>query len=380
MAKRKATTKRKTGATRRKTAPRSAFDTDKFENVLQIGGIQTAMLESPTGSGQLRRVALFNTGSPLRFTVALDRGGDIVDASYGQYSLTYLSPTGIKAPSHAYHSGLEWLYGWAGGLVTTCGPEYCGQPREEDGKQVGLHGHHSNTPAAVEMLINPDPHRGRHEMLISMTVRDSRMFGPHLEVRRTIVCTLGVPEIRLFDEVTNRGNERCAHSWLYHVNLGYPLLDEGTRLIFRGKVHYVPVQAKGPSDAELNQMKRVGGTLKEHLGPGERCLFTDVPPDRNGNAHAGLINQKLKLAIELVYPTDVLPRFNNWQHFGPRGSYITGIEPFSGSILGKHNEDHPLAEQYLSPGQTKRYQLTVKLHSTPKALTDLAKHDGKLFT
>src|SRR6187401_69124 len=98
-------------------------DLAKFENALQLGGIRTGTLDAPgAGGGCATRVALFDTGSGLRFTVALDRGGDIVDASFGATALAYLSPGGLVPPSPAYHVGAEWLRGWAGGLVTSCGP------------------------------------------------------------------------------------------------------------------------------------------------------------------------------------------------------------------------------------------------------------------
>ena len=364
---------------RRPATPRVVFDTDKFENVHQIGGIQTALLESPPGSGQFRRIAMVNTGSPLRFTVAIDRGGDIVDAFYGQHSLTYLTMNGIKAPSHAYHQGFEWLYGWPGGLVTSCGPQFAGHPRTEDGVAVGLHGHHSNQAAAVEMLINPDPQRSRHEMLLTMTVRDTCMFGPNIEVRRTITCTLGVAQIRLFDEITNRGNQPCAHTWLYHVNYGYPLVDKGTRLIYQGKVDtfWNPPTAT-PTDAQLNRLKTVSAPLAEHAGSGERGVVIEPAADRSGNAHVGLINSRLGLGAEMTYPVEQLPRIANWQHFGPRGSYVTGLEPFSGSLLGKAKDPHPNADQSLKPGQTRRYQLTIDVHHTPAALRDFTKRDGKI--
>lgn len=377
-----ATPRHPAAMTRRLAKPPVVFDTDKFENVQQIGGIQTAMLESPTGSGQMRRVAQFRTGSGLQFTVALDRGGDIVDAFFNQHSLAFLSLNGIKAPSHAYHTGMEWLYGWPGGLLTSCGPKFMGAPREEDDEQVNLHGHHSNLPASVEMLINPDPHRGRHEMLMTFTVRDSCMFAPCMEVRRTILCTLGVPEIRLFDEITNRGNVRSPHHWLYHINLGYPLVDRGSQLIFKGKTQYVErlvTPRRLPTDTQLNRMKRVTGTQKEHVGAGERCLIVELEPDRRGDAHAGIINRKLGIGFELVFPVAALPRLTNWQHFGPRGCYVTAVEPFSGSLLGKAVDDYTQAEQYLAPGQTKRYQMTLKVHHTASALNQFAKRDGKVY-
>jgi hypothetical protein len=41
--------------------------------------------------------------------VVIDRGLDIADADFLGQSLTWHSPTGITAPSHAYHRGMEWL-------------------------------------------------------------------------------------------------------------------------------------------------------------------------------------------------------------------------------------------------------------------------------
>ena len=245
--------------------------------------------------------------------------------------------------------------------------------------EVGLHGHHSSQAAAVEMLINPDPQRGRHEMLLTMTVRDTCMFGPNIEVRRTLTCTLGVAQIRLFDEITNRGNQPCAHTWLYHVNYGYPLADEGTRLIYRGKVDtfWNPPSAT-PTDAQLNRLKTVSAPLPEHAGSGERGVIIEPAADRGGNAHVGLINTRLGLGAEMTYPVEQLPRIANWQHFGPRGSYVTGLEPFSGSMLGKAKDPHPKADQSLKPGQTRRYQLTIDIHHTPAALRDFTNRDGKI--
>ena len=218
MAKRSKSSKPRGVRTGQGPAAACPFDTTKFENVHQVGGIRTGTLDAvPTAAGggpQACRVAFFDTGAGLRFTVALDRGGDIVEASYNQHSLAYLTPSGHRPPEHAYNTGIDWLRGWPGGLLTSCGPNYFGPPRTEDSQSLGLHGHHSNTPAGVEMLVNPDPLRGRNEMILSMVIRDARMFGPVLEVRRQIQCRLGVNDIVLYDQVTNRFNTRAAHNWL----------------------------------------------------------------------------------------------------------------------------------------------------------------------
>ena len=67
-------------------AHRSSPDLDKFENIHQIGGIRTGTLDSHPLGRPGGRVALVDTGAGLRFTVALDRGGDIVDARWDERS------------------------------------------------------------------------------------------------------------------------------------------------------------------------------------------------------------------------------------------------------------------------------------------------------
>lgn len=352
------------------------LDTAKFENVLQLGGIRTGTLDGC-------RVALIDTGAGLRFTVALDRGGDIVNASFNQFALAYLTPNGLLPPSPAYHTGIEWLRGWAGGLVTTCGPEYMGGPREEDGVKSSLHGRYSSQSAQIETLRNPDPHRDRHEMELGLLVRDSRFFGPVFEIRRTIRCTLGVPEIRIEDAVTNRGDTRAAHHWLYHCNLGYPLLDRGARFIYRGKSEYWTVPPRPGQDivqplaaAAMIKLKRAPDSLPEHAGSGERGLIVDTEAERDGWCRIGLINDKLKLGLEISYPKKALPRMANWQHYGPHGSYVSGLEPFSGSLLGSVRDKHKLAKQFLEPGETRNYQLKLRVLTGASALAGLSKCDG----
>ncbi len=362
------------------------FDPAKFDCTHQVGGIQTALIDHPTPGGRAGeggRLALVNTGSPLRFTVALDRGGDIVEAFYAAHSLAYLTANGYKPASPAYHSGMDWLMGWPGGLVTTCGPQYIGAAREEDGWKLGLHGHHSNTPAAVEAILNPDPAGGIADMRIVLQITDSRMFGPVVSVRRVIACRLGVPEIRIEDEVTNRGNQPAAHNWLYHINLGYPLLDQGARLVFRGRLWETWGRGNHiddhPTPRKLDLAKNVPGPIPEHTGPGECGMLLDPAAERDGLCHVGMVNRRLGLGLEIIFHPRQLPRLANWQHFGPRGSYVSGIEPFSGSLFGKARDKHRLTGQMIEPGETRRYQVTLRVLTTPDELTALARRDGKVL-
>lgn len=355
-------------------------DVTKFENAIQVGGIRTGTVDYPNpNGGQQCRVAFVNTGGGLTFTVALDRGGDIVEASYKGTNIVYLTPNDYVPPAYAYNHGPDWLVSWPAGLMTTCGPRYVGEPREEDGVTMGLHGEYSNTPAAVEMVVNPDPVKGRREMLLSLTIKPTCMFGPHFEIRRQIQCQLGVPAIIVHDQVINRTNTKMAHNWLYHCNLGYPLLDAGAKFIFKGRFDTfwdVPAPpAKGVKTPPISKWKRVPEPMKEHIGTGERGLMLDPSPARDGLCHVGLINSKLKLGVEFRYDNAHLPRLANWQHYGPN-SYVTGIEPFNGSLFGKAKDNHPKAAQWLEPGASRRYQMGIHIHEGGKALAEFAKYDG----
>ena len=352
-------------------------DPARFENVLQVGGIRTGTLDHPNPlGGQSCRVAHVNTGGGLRFTVALDRGGDLVEAFFHQHSLTYLSPNGYVPPSESFQHGDRWLRSWPTGLLTTCGPMHIGAPRTEDGVEINLHGHHANTPAAVEMVLNPDPHArpARREMLLSLVVRDSRFYGPVVEVRRQVQCALGVNDIVIHDTVTNRGNTPAPHHWLYHVNLGYPLLDAGARFVYRGRARQVEPAGVSATAAQLEAMKLVPAPLEEHAGESSRIVFVEPPMDEAGRARVGLINEKLGLGFEIDYPADVLPRLANWQHFG-RGCYVSGLEPFTGTIRGRAADPHPSNDLKLQPGESRRYRLVLRVREAEE-LAELAACDG----
>jgi hypothetical protein len=360
----------------------------KVEYALQLGGIRTGSLDAPSaGGGPGVRVALVDTGSGLRFTVALDRGGDIIDATYNDCALAYLSPNGLMPPNAAFHRENEWLRNWPGGLVTTCGPEYIGGSRTEDGTITTLHGRFSNTPATGVSVTNPDPRQGRVEMALAFVIRVTRVFGPSFEIRRRLSCTLGRPEVLIEDEVENIGDISTVHHWLYHCNLGYPLLDEGARFVYRGRARYWIAPPPSGEDivqplsaGAMNRLKRVPKPLSEHAGAGERGLVVELDAEKDGLCCIGLVNTRRQLGLQLSFPHTALPRLAHWQHYGPRGCYVSGLEPFRGSLLGSARENDTAFHPKLRPGERRRYQLRLTVLRGATELKQLLKKDGPLVT
>jgi len=306
------------------------------------------------GPGRGVRIAWVNTGSPLRYKVLIDRGLDIAEAFYGALSLSFLSYTGPTPPTRALDGGMDWLKGFYGGLLCSCGPRHVGAPETVDGIDYGLHGMHSNTPAELEAICRPDPAAGVDAMSITGVVRTAGMFGPNIQLRRTISSELGSAAIHVHDEFLNRGNTPVRHCWLLHLNFGWPLVDKGSRLVYRG-----PLTPRADSErwfADPARYMVVPGPVQAHRGTGEACAFIDPPADRDGLCHVGVANERLGLAVEVAYPRRRFRRLVNWHHFGPGGEYVVGLEPISGGMAGCG-----VGAGRLAPGESRAYDCWLKV-------------------
>src|SRR5690606_35052733 len=113
-------------------------------------------------------------------------------------------------------------------------------------------------------------------------------------------------------------------------------------------------------------------------GGGEQVVMADAHTAGDGLAHAAIVNDQRKLAVELAWSAEALPRLANWLHFGPRGSYVAALEPFYGSLLDKPNDTHPTAGATRAPGEVRRYERRLTVHATSEAIDALAQYDGPL--
>jgi hypothetical protein len=325
-------------------------------NASQLGGIETSVLDNGPGRGV--RIAWVNTGGGLRYKVLLDRGLDIADAEFLGQSLTWHSPTGVTAPQPAYHQRYDWLRGFYGGLMVGCGPLNVGNTFDENGQNFGLHGTHSNTVATVESIINPDLPTAQLEMRISGFVRTARVFGPALQLHRTIASTLGAPSIRVIDQFTNLGNEPSPIQWLLHINLGYPLLEpECSTYCWRGKT--TPLSGSEAWYTGGNDYKSAPLPLESHRGAGEFCAYIDPDRDASGNAVAGIVNQKRGIGLRIDFSLNEYARLINWQHWGPQGSYVGALEPSNAGVEGRPLDAERGWLEHLEPGEARTFHCTL---------------------
>jgi hypothetical protein len=351
-------------------ATRSKLPWDgKICNHSAIGGIETSVIDDGPGRGN--RIAWVNTGTGLRFKVVIDRAMDIVDAFYNQHSLAWVSHGGITAPRPDANSGLEWLYGFAGGLVTTCGLTHVGGPENDKPMNRGLHDRISNMPASIESIIQPDPVNGKLDMSITGIVKHSMLFGPNLEMRRTISCTLGSPVIGVRDIVSNRGNTPCPHMLLYHCNFGYPLVDAGADIVYKGKCQSFGRDVDNKIFKPGGNYRKCRKPLESHRGFGEACGVIDATPDSKGFCSIGICNGKLPLAVSIKYKKRQLPALTNWQHWGP-GEYVTGLEPGTNPPIGQNAARAKKKLIMLAAGESRTTELQFTVLTDPEKIKAFA--------
>jgi hypothetical protein len=344
--------------------------TDKISNHAQLGGIETSVIDN--GAGRGTRIAWINTGTGLRYKVVLDRAMDIADAFYNQHSLTWLSHLGVSAPQLFSQRGLDWLRTFGGGLLVTCGLSHMGGPEEDSYGERGLHGLISNIPAELESVIQPDPAIGKMDMSLTGRVKETKIFGPSLELRRTISGTIGKSTIRIHDEICNRGNTPAPHMQLYHFNFGWPLIDEGTELIWQGELH--PRKSDSKIFNKSHDFKTCPAPLEDHSGSGEDVAFIDAVADSSGMCTGGMYNRKLDLGVAIRFQKKQLPWLTNWQHWG-QGEYVMGLEPGTNQVIGqaKAREQNELIQ--IAPGETRIYDVELEvIHHNNDRLIELLKH------
>ncbi|MCC5937851.1 MAG: aldose 1-epimerase family protein [Lunatimonas sp.] len=342
----------------------------KVGNRCQVGGIELAVLDNGPARGS--RIAWIDTGAGLRYKVLLDRGMDIAEAFYQQHSLAWMSHSGPVNPQPMSDRGIDWLRTFGGGLMTTCGLSHAGGPEEDTFGSRGLHGRISNTPAELIQVDQPDPLIGKMDFCLVGEIFESQVFGPHLLLRRKISGALGNPTLRVEDEVVNRGNTQAPHMLLYHLNLGWPLLDEGAEIVWSGNWHSRDQDPNNRIFNLFNNFKACPAPRADHAGSGEDVAFIDVAADDAGRCFTGVYNPRLGFALQIAFEKKQLPWLINWQHWGTN-EYVMALEPGTNPPIGQAKAREEGTLIFLEPGESRSYRLDFEVLHEPTAIETLTK-------
>lgn len=318
-------------------------------DVGQVAGVRRCVLSEGRWQG-VEAVDVY-TGTGFSFTVLPSRALDISAAWYKGMALAWRSPTGDVHPAYYEPEGLGWLRSFFGGLVATCGLANAGAPCVDQGQSLGLHGRIGNTPAYA-VLADGEWQGDEYAMAVRGKVRQSAVFGEDLLLTRCISAKLGESRLVIEDVVENLAWEPSPLQLLYHCNLGYPLVDEGSRML-------LSTAGAVPRDAEAEQGKEAYAACQAPAaGYKEKVYYHDLSPSSDGNVAVALVNDRLGLGVYIRYRKDELPRFTEWKMMG-EGTYVVGLEPANCQVEGRNKDRERGILQFIQPGEVRRFRLEI---------------------
>ncbi len=312
----------------------------------QVYGIEEHRLTGGKGDGM--RLLEIHNGIGLDLAVTPDRCGDIARLRYKGVNMSYMTPVGYVAPAFYDRTEDNFLKSFTAGFLTTCGLESAGAPSEDLGVRYPMHGSIANQPC--EQLSWGEEGT---DLIVRMTVKDERLFGRKLRLERRIVVSTVQNVFEIRDRIVNTGDRKEGVEILYHMNMGYPLLDEDSVLTIPSvRVEpYTDWAAQGIG--EWMKMTKPQAQIEEQC---YRHVFAD------GKGYARIAQPKLDTALTITFDAKDLDGFTEWKMMGVR-DYVLGLEPgncYPGP-RGWMRETGML--KYLEAGESHEYAVRVELGS-----------------
>ena len=328
-----------------------------------VAGIRSVVLDDGVGRG-VRAIDL-RTADGLEVEVLVDRAFDLGSARYRGVPFGWRSGNGFRHPGlHEHHDegGLSWLRA-LDGLLVSGGLDHTlfggdveatryGYPPKQSVSH-GLHGRLTAIPARVlearEVIV-----AGAPVLRVAGEVVQATSFGEHLRLTRTIEVDLDGREIRLHDVVDNLGFEPTPHMFLYHLNLGWPYVDEGTEVV-------APIaRTVWASDSAAEQ-----GVSYRHLsapidGFVEQVFEHELVAGPDARHRVALLAADGARGIEVAWSADTMPCFFEWQNLRS-GQYAVGLEPSTHHVGGDAQARADGSMTWLEHGDAREYTTVIRV-------------------
>jgi hypothetical protein len=323
----------------------------------QVAGVRLVTLGDGQGRGV--RVLEFRTGTGFAFDVLVDRGFDVGRCELGGRPLSWLSGAGVVAPWYYEPDDWGWFRAWGGGMVVTCGldhtlvpgedtAEHFNQPHIRKTVRYGLHGRVGGLPARLSGY--GERWDGDECVLWAEgEVVQSAVFGEQLALHRRIEAKVGESCFVLRDRVTNAGHTPASHMFLYHCNVGFPVVDEGAELLVPSRAtttgYGVAVEGYQTMSAPVQ-------------GATEACFEHQLIAEPGGTVPVALVNRAQALGAYQVFRISQLPHHTVWRMMG-EGTYALALEPSTNRDAGRQDARERGELQWLEPGAERRYVLEI---------------------
>ena len=309
----------------------------------QCYGIEEHRLVGGKGDGM--RLLEVNNGKGLELTISLDRCADISRLRFGGINMSYFSPCGYVSPAYYDPRGTGWLKSFTAGFLTTCGLQAVGSPCVDEGEELPLHGSIANTPAEQVMWYEENG-----ELVIRALVKDEVIFARKLRLYREYHVSLEENSFRICDTIENTGDTTQPVEILYHMNMGYPLLDEDS-------IVEIPSDNVTARDAHAEEdIANWMHMIRPEAGYVERCYYHTF--EKEGKA--SIYQPKIGKGLTISFDPKQLDCFVEWKMMGVR-DYVLGLEcgncyPDGRDVMRKTGR-----LKFLEAGEKVAYEVRVAL-------------------
>ena len=310
----------------------------------QIYGIEEHRLVGGKGDGM--RLYEVHNGKGLDLTISPDRNLDITRLRFKGINLSYMSPCGYVAPSYYDKTGSNWLSSFTAGFLTTCGLNGVGTPCVDEGEEIPLHGSIANIPCEQSYFCEEDG-----KLIIKGTTKDETIFGRKLRLTREICVSTEDNCFEIKDTIENTGDKTEPFEILYHMNMGYPLLDEDS-------IVSIPSVDVVPRDEHAAQNIDTWMKMQTPTAGYQECCYYHKFDKKD--VTVSIEQKKIDSKLSITFDSEELDGFVEWKMMGVR-DYVLGLEcgncyPDGRDVMRKNG-----MLKFLAPGEKRSYTVKVTL-------------------
>lgn len=303
----------------------------------QLYGVEEVKLVGGKAEGM--RIFQMRNAAGLRLDISADRCADISRLFFKGDNMGYFAPCGYTAPS--YYDKDYFLKNFTAGFMTTCGLDNVGPACESYGNKYAMHGEISNMPC--ERIWWEDT---SEEIVIHAIINTSFLFGKKVNLHRMISCKKFINEFKVHDCIENYGDSDVSIMLLYHINMGFPMLCEKTKLSIASK------NVKARDERAEEGIETWDKMLLPTPGFQEQCYFHEF--ERKGKVE--IYNPMLEKGMRLAFDTNELPHFTQWKQMGIR-DYVLGVEPGTCNPIGRKKAEKEGQLFSVPAGESKEFTL-----------------------
>ncbi len=188
-------------------------------------------------------------------------------------------------------------------------------------------------------------------------MREASIFYENLTLTRTITAKGGENKLTIHDEVKNQGFECIDFMLLYHANIGFPVVDEGSLLL-------APIiNTRGRDEEAEKGIENFKNFEKPVCGYKEQVFFHKLAENEQGLTFAGIINERLELGFYIRYNQKELPFLTEWKMMGQQ-DYVVGVEPGNCLPIGRKASKEKGCLDKLEPGSSKSFTIEMGMLTT----------------